>query len=96
MTNANIWVHTKCNKINVQTYKYLQKTTYDWYSVKCFGKIIPFSTISNEEYFELKQGKKIKFKALAIGKPDQTTELIDEINDVMDNPEDETVTEKYY
>ena len=44
----------------------------------------------------MKQGKKIKFKALAIRQPDQTNELINKINDVMDNPESETVTGKYY
>ena len=57
---CNLWVHTKCNKINLQTYKYLQKTTSDWYFLKCFAKIIPFSTISNEECLELKRGKKNK------------------------------------
>ena len=55
---CDIYVHTKCNKINLQTYKYLQKTTYDWYCLKCFAEFILFSKISNEEYFKLKQGKK--------------------------------------
>ena len=76
-----IWLHTKCNKINLQTYKYLQKTIYDWHCLKYFAEVIPFSTISNGEYFELEQGK--KFKTLAIRQHDQTTELIDEINNVM-------------
>ena len=97
MINAtNIWVHTKSSKINLHSYKYLQKTTYDWYFLKCFAEFIPFSAISNEEYFELKQGIKIKFEALAIKQPDQASELINKINDVMENPENETVTGKYY
>ena len=33
--------------------------------------------------------KKLKFKALAIRQPDQTTEMIDKINDAIDNPENE-------
>ena len=45
---------------------------------------------------ELKQSKKVKFKALVIRQPDQSTELIDKINDVTDNPENVTVTGKYY
>ena len=45
---CNLWVHTKCNKINLQTYKYLQKTTHDWYCLKCFAEIIPCSKISNQ------------------------------------------------
>ena len=44
----------------------------------------------------MKQGRKIKFKALAIRQPDQTTQWINKINDVMDNPENKTVTGKYY
>ena len=44
----------------------------------------------------MKQGKKIKFEALAIRQPDQTTELIDKVNDVMDIPKNKTVTGKYY
>ena len=90
------WVHTKCDKINLQTYKYLQKTTYGWYCLKYFAEFILFSTISNEKYFELKEGKKIKFIELAIRQPDQTTELINKIKDVMDNPENETVTGNFY
>ena len=51
---CNILVHPECNKVNLQTYKYLQKTTHDWYCLKCFAEFIPFSTISNEEYYKLK------------------------------------------
>ena len=43
----------------------------------------------------MKQGKKIKFKALAIRQPDQTTELIHRITNVMDNPENETTGKNY-
>ena len=42
----------------------------------------------------MKQGKKVKFKALAIRQPDQTTALRNKINVVMDSPENETVTGK--
>ena len=93
---CNICGHTKCNKINLQTYKYFQKTTYDWYCLISFAEISPFSIISNEEYFELEQDKKIKFKALAIRQPDQTTGLIHQINGFMDNPGKKTVTGMYY
>ena len=44
----------------------------------------------------MKQGKKVKFKALAIRQPDQTTALRNKINVVMDSPENETITGKYY
>ena len=93
---CNLWVHTKCNKINLQTYKYQQKTTHDWYCLKCFAETIPFSKISNQEFLELKQGRKIKFKALALRQPDHNTFLIDKINDVINDPENETMSGKYY
>ena len=38
----------------------------------------------------------MKVKALAIRQLDQTIELIDKINNIMDNPENESVTGKYY
>ena len=41
-------------------------TTHHWYCLKCLAEIIPFSKISNQEFLELKQGRKIKFKALAL------------------------------
>ena len=28
--NCGLWVHIKCNKINTQTYKYLQKESCAW------------------------------------------------------------------
>ena len=92
---CNIWVHTKCNKINLQTYKYPKKTTSDRYCLKCLAKIIPFSSISNEECLNWNEVKK-KFKTFAIRQTDQTSELINKINDVIDNPENETVTVRYY
>ena len=33
-------------KINLQTYKFLQKTPLAWYCIKCFEHIVPFGTIS--------------------------------------------------
>ena len=46
--------------------------------------------------FWIETRQKLKVKALAIRQLDQTTELIDKINNVMDNPENESVTGKYY
>ena len=40
--NCHLWVHIKFNKINLQTYKFLQKSSFAWYCIKCFEDIIPF------------------------------------------------------
>ena len=48
--NCDLWVHTKCNKINLQTYKCLQyNNSTAWYCLNCFKQIIPFSIIKNKE-----------------------------------------------
>ena len=46
------WVHIKCNKINLQTYRFLEKSPLAWYCIKCFKNIVSFGTISNEELFK--------------------------------------------
>ena len=57
VTATFIWVYIKCNRINTQTYKFLQKCSAAWYCTKCSEKIYPFLNISNEELFETNQGK---------------------------------------
>ena len=48
--NCGLWIHIKCNKINTQTYKYLQKESCAWYCISCSSKIFPFSNL-NEDHF---------------------------------------------
>ena len=62
--SCNIWIHIKCNEINLQTYKHLQKSNAEWYCIKCFANIIPFTKLSHQQLSETNQGKKIKFKAI--------------------------------
>ena len=50
--NCHLWVHIKCNKINLQTYKFLQKSSLAWYCIKCFEDIISFLTTSNKNLDE--------------------------------------------
>ena len=61
---CHLWVRIKCNRINLQTYKYLQKSSYAWYCPKCYESIIPFTTISNEKLYQTNQGCKIKLTAV--------------------------------
>ena len=94
--HCQLWVHIKCNKINLQTYKFLQKRSFAWYCVKCFEDIIPFSTISDHELFQTNKGKKIKFKVLTKKNILTNHDLIDKLNNAMDDPESEMLSSKYY
>ena len=92
---CHLWVHIKCNRINLQTYKYLQKCSYAWYCPKCYESIIPFTTISNEELYQTNQGRKIKFTAVT-KKASPNQDLIDQFNDAMDDPMSGKFSTKYY
>ena len=91
---CHLWVHIKCNIINLQTYKYQQKCPYAWYCQKCHEGIIPF-TISNEELYQKNQGRKIKFEAVT-KKASPNQDLIDQLNDAMDHPMSGKLSTKYY
>ena len=85
-------MHIKCNKVNLQTYKFLQKSSFTWYCVKCFEDIIPFSTISDHELFQTNKGKNIKFKVLTKKNILTNHDLIDKLNNAMDDPESEMLS----
>ena len=91
--HCQLWVHIKYNKINLQTYKFLQKSSFACYCVKCFGDIIPFSIISDHELFQI---KKIKFEVLTKKNILTNHDLIDKLNNAMDDPESEMLSSKYY
>ena len=94
--HCQLRVHIKCNKINLQTYKFLQKSSFVWYCIKCLENIIPFSTISDHELFQTNKGKKIKFKVLTKKNILTNHYLIDKLNNAMDDPESEMLSSKYY
>ena len=47
--NCHLWVHIKCNKINLQTHRFQQKSPFAFYCTKCLEDIISFSTFSNKK-----------------------------------------------
>ena len=89
-------MHIKCNKINLQTYKFLHKSPLVWYCIKCFEDIVPFGTFSNEELFKTNQGSKITFTVLTKHYSSPSQDLIDQLNEGMDDPSSEIVSSKYY
>ena len=73
----------------------MQKTPLAWYCIKCFEDIVPFGTISNEEFFKTKQGSQIKFTVLRKHHTPPSQDLIDQLIEAMDDPSSETVPSKY-
>ena len=84
--NYHLWIHIKCNRINLETYKYLQKC-----SLKCYEETILFTTISNNKLYQTNEGCKIKFTAIT-KKDFLKQDLINQLNDAMDDPMDENVS----
>ena len=91
-----LWVHIKYKKINLETHKFLQKSSFAWYCIKCFENIIPFSTISGHELSKTNKGKKMKSNVLTKKNILTNHDLIDKLNNAMDDPESEMLSSKYY
>ena len=58
---CHLWVHIKCNKINTQTYRLLERDKTTWYCISCFKDLFPFSSLNDNDFHTTIQGKKIKF-----------------------------------
>ena len=96
--NCHLCVHIKCNRINFQTYKHLQNCSCTWYCLKCYEELIPFTTISDKELYQMNPGQKIKLSYYKNGyysySPIQ--DFIDQLNNAMDDPVPENISTKYY
>ena len=94
--HCQLWMHIIYNKIKLQTYKFLQKSSFAWYCIKCFEDIILFLTILNRELSQRNKGKKMKFKVLTKKSILSNQDLIDNLNNAMDDPESKMLSSKYY
>ena len=61
--NCDLWIHIKCNKINIQTYSLLIKDNTVWYYLTSSKKLFSFSALNDNDLHSTIQGKIIKFKA---------------------------------
>ena len=83
--NCGLWIHIKCNKINAQTYKYLQKESCVWYCIPCSSKIFPFSNLNEDDFHKTIHGKKVKFLTITKKERNQNKQmLIEKLNDAID------------
>ena len=79
----NLWIHIKCNKINVQTYNSLIHDNTVWYCLICSKKLYPFSALNDNDFHSIIQGKTIKFKAFTRKRSSIENVIIDNLNDAV-------------
>ena len=65
---CHLWVHIKCNKINTQTYRLLERDETTWYCISCISTI---------------QGKKIKFISVNKKRSSSENVLLDKLSDTI-------------
>ena len=95
--NCGLWVHIKCNKINTQTYKYLQKESCAWYCIPCSSKIFPFSNLNEDDFHKTIHGKKVKFLTITKKKRNQNEQILTEkLNDAIDKEDLENFSSYFH
>ena len=82
--NCGLWVHIKCNNINTETYKYLQKESCAWYCISCSSKIFPFSNLNEDDFHKTIHGKKVPFLTITKNRNQNEQILIEKLNDAID------------
>ena len=81
--NCDLWIHIKCNKINVQTYNLLINDNTVWYCLTCSKKLYPFSALNDNDFHSTIQGKTIKFKSFTRKRSSIDNAIIDKLNDAV-------------
>ena len=81
--NCDLWIHIKCNKINVQTYNLSFNDNTVWYCLTCSNKLYLFSGLNDNDLYSTIQGKTIKFKAFARKRSSVENNLIHKLNDAV-------------
>ena len=71
----NLWVHIKCNKVSLHTYKVLQKSTVGWYFMKCLRTLFHSALFLWKS--SVKQTKVKQFKAVTKKVTSYNQDLID-------------------
>ena len=82
--NCDLWIHVKCNKINIQTYNLSINDNTVWYCLTCSKRLFPFLALLNDnDLHSTIQGKTIKFKAFTRKRNSLENVLIDKLNDAV-------------
>ena len=81
--SCELWIHIKCNKINVQAYNLLINDNTVWYCLTCSKKLFPFSALNDNDLHLTIQRETIKFKAFTRKRSSLENVLIDKLNDAV-------------
>ena len=46
---CNLWVHIKCNYLNLTDYKHLKKDPLPFFCINCINENLPFTNITDNE-----------------------------------------------
>ena len=92
---CDMWVHVKCNKINLQTYRFFQQCQVQWFCCKFLQNTMPFGNLTDHEWFQTLQQKKMKFTAVTQSSIKPCKTLINDRNNTIDNT-DQTSSFHYY
>ena len=93
--NCDLWIHIKCNKINVETFNLLVNDKTVWYCLTCSKKLFPFSALNNNDLHSTIEGKSIKFKSFTIKRNSLENVLIDKLNDAVSESDLENSSQNF-
>ena len=82
---CQLWVHIKCNKVNVQTHNLLIEDETTWYCISCSKETYPFSSLNDSEFHKTIQGKKIKFLTVAKKRSRNENTLLNKLSDAIND-----------
>ena len=82
---CQLWVHIKCNKINVQTYNFLIEDETTWYCISCSKDLYPFSSLNDSKFHKTIQGKKTKFLTVAKKRSRNENALLNKLSDAIND-----------
>ena len=80
---CDLWIHIKCNKINIQRYHLLINDNTVWSCLTCSKKLYPFLVLNYNDFHSTIQGKIIKFKAFTRKRSSIENAIIDKLNDAV-------------
>ena len=92
---CQLWVHIKCNKINVQTYNLLKEDEITWYCISRSNDVFPFSSLTDNDFHTIIQGKKINLVTIAKKRSSNGHALLNRIKDAI-NGEDLEKASSYF
>ena len=89
---CQLWVHIKCDKINVYTYNLLKEDETTWYCLSCSKDLFPFSSLTDNDFHTTIQGKKITFVTIAKKRISNEHTLLNRIKDPINDEDLENVS----